>query len=89
MHLSFRQPLSARFDLLKNGAILHRLVEVQRLVAAHMGTPCQSNTHSRTPQLRDEEFVRGLPGLLDHQQQLVILGNALTDWTIAFATQLV
>ena len=55
----------------KSGSIKH----------GHFGTPCQSMTFARDPQLRDAKHPWGLPDLMPHQEELVRLGNALAVFT--------
>ena len=72
------------FDLLKNGEVLNELVRTERVGSSHIGTPCQSVTTARSPQLRDADHIEGLPGLLPHQLELVRLGTALIRWSAQF-----
>ena len=51
------------FDLLKNGEVLNELVRTERVGSSHIGTPCESVTTARSPQLRDADHIEGLPGL--------------------------
>jgi hypothetical protein len=72
------------FDLLKNGEVLNELVRTERVGSSHIGTPCQSVTIARSPQLSDADHIEGLPGLLPHQLELVRLGTALIRWSVQF-----
>ena len=72
------------FDLLENGGVLCELVRRKLVGSSHLGTPCQSVTTCRTPQLRSAEYIYGLPVLLPHQLELVRLGTALIQWSVQF-----
>ena len=50
--------------------------------------PCQSNTFARWPQLRSAACLFGKPNLLEHQQQLVDLGNQLVVFSVHYANVL-
>ena len=70
------------FDVLLHGSILIQLARMGYLAWAHLGTPCQSQTWARSPQLRSALFPLGLPGLLEHQRKLVDLGNQLMWFSV-------
>ena len=70
------------FDVLAHGHVFMELIARKIIRAMHFGTPCQSMTWARLPQLRSWIFPRGLPTLLPHQQELVELGNNLLDFTV-------
>ena len=72
----------AEFDVLTQGEVLTRLVILGYLVMVHSGTPCQSMSWGRRPQLRDWTFVTGFPGLSGEQQALVTEGNDLAWFTV-------
>ena len=58
------------------------------LVMVHCGTPCQSMSWGRLPQLRSWIFVLGLPGLSVGQQALITVGNALAQFTVKLCKHL-
>jgi hypothetical protein len=66
-----------QYDVLANGMILLALVAWEVIVGSHLGTPCQSSTFARFPQLRAWPLPLGLPGLLVHQSARVQSGNEL------------
>ena len=73
---------SDKYNVLTHGEVLNRLVVDGRLVAVHCGTPCQSMTWGRLPQLRSWSFPSGLSDLRPVQQLLVTAGNALAAFTM-------
>ena len=68
------------FDVLSNGWLLVRLVQMGLVAYVHLAVPCQSLTLARHPALRDQVFPRGRPGLKEAQQLLVSTGNELVDF---------
>lgn len=71
----------ADFDVTIYGEIFYKLVRSGRVVAVHFGTPCQSMSWGRLPQLRSWTFVKGVPDLGEKQKALVTVGNALAEYT--------
>ena len=78
----------AEFDVMVHGDILLELVRSGRIVAVHFGTPCQSMSWGRLPQLRSWTYVKGLPDLGEKQKALTTVGNALAEYTAALCRQL-
>ena len=76
------------FDVFKSGASLLALVRGGYVFSSHLGTPCQSLTWCRSPQLRSAEWPKGMPGLTTSQQQLVDIGNSLLMFSVEFCTLL-
>lgn len=70
------------FDVLSCGDVIFCLIRHGLVGQMHFGTPCQSMTFARLPQLRNRVHPWGLPGLKPHQQELVSIGNRLTVWTV-------
>ena len=70
------------FDVLKAGHVITELVSAGLALAIHFGTPCQSQTFARLPQLRSWKFPGGLDSLLPHQRTLVDIGNALLKFAV-------
>ncbi len=70
------------FDVLTQGNIILSLILSSIIVCMHFGTPCQSMTWARWPQLRSREFPAGIPGLGAKQHALVETGNALLSFTV-------
>ena len=77
-----------QYDVLREGFILIQLASARRIGSAHLGSPCQSLTWARFPQLRSGRHPDGLPGLRPHQQQLVDIGNSLSMFTVQFCLAL-
>ena len=76
------------FDVLQHGSVLLALARSGRLAVSHLGTPCQSMTWCRQPQLRSIQYPDGLPDLTGKQSQLVLLGNSLMSFTVRYCTEL-
>ena len=74
-----------RFDITSNGAVLLELIHMGYVAAVHMGTPCQSCTLARSPQVRSLEYPEGIPGLQGIDASLVEMGNRLIQWTFYIA----
>ena len=72
-------------DVIKNGHVLSQLVIAGWVASSWLGTPCQSLTWARSPQLRDWRFLKGKPGLNDKEKELVLMGNRLAYLSISFA----
>jgi hypothetical protein len=70
------------FNVLKHGNIIFSLILAGRIVAAHFGIPCQTLTFARIPQLRNAQFVEGLPDLSMRNADLVKIGNQLVNFTV-------
>ena len=51
------------YDVLKEGHVLIKLCKLGLVAVLHLGTPCQSQTLARAPQLRSAEYPKGLPDL--------------------------
>ena len=79
---------SEKYAVLTQGGILLQLAWGGWIASSHIATPCQSNTFARWPQLRSLDFLDGLPGLLEHQQQLVDEGNLLMAWSVELSEAL-
>ena len=73
-----------KYSVLTQGGILLQLAWGGWIASSHIATPCQSNTFARWPQLRSLDFLDGLPGLQEHQQQLVDEGNLLMAWSVNY-----
>ena len=71
-----------QFDVLKHGEVLIDAVKAGRVAHMHFGTPCQSMTWARNPQLRSEEWPLGKQGLSNKQSLLVRRGSALVAFTV-------
>ena len=69
------------FDVLANEHVLTYLISAGFISCMHFGSPCQSMTLARLPQLRSWSFMLGRPGLSESQQSLVDLGNRLMSVT--------
>ena len=67
----------SQFDVLANEHVLSSLIVKGLISCMHFGTPCQSMTLARLPQLRSWEFPMGVPNLTTSQLALVHLGNEL------------
>ena len=74
-----------RLDVVKNGSVLFALVVAGWLASTWLGTPCQSNTWARSPELRDWAHPEGKPNLSTREQNLVLMGNMLAYWSVWFA----
>ena len=70
------------FNVLEHGNIIFSLILAGRIVAAHFGIPCQTLTFARIPQLRNAQFVEGLPDLSMRNADLVKIGNQLVNFTV-------
>ena len=70
------------FDIVAHRMLFLTMIRSQLIRALHFGTPCQSQTFARWPQLRSWSHLRGLQGLSQAQQALVDLGNQLADVTV-------
>ena len=70
------------YNVLTMGFMLQDIIKAGIVLSAHFGTPCQSMTWARLPQLRSWRFPAGVPNLKDHQQALVSTGNALLQFTV-------
>ena len=77
-----------QYNVLTQGQVLLQLAWGGWIASSHIATPCQSNTFARWPQLRSLEFLDGLPGLQEHQQQLVDEGNLLMAWSVELSEAL-
>jgi hypothetical protein len=75
-----------RFDVLRSGSSLLALIQGGYISSSHLGTPCQSMTWCRSPQLRSAKWPRGVPGLSNSQQELVELGNSLLEFSVHYCT---
>ena len=71
------------FDVLSHGQVLFDTVKAGFLKHIHFGTPCQSMTWARDPQLRSTEWPLGLPQLSEKQRALVSMGNELASFTVS------
>ena len=69
------------WDVLTHGSLLVEWARAGKLKHVHLGTPCQSMTWARSPQLRSVEFPWGLPHLAPHQEELVSKGNFFVVFT--------
>ena len=78
----------SEFDVLTHGEVLYKLVQANRLVAVHSGTPCQSMSWGRLPQLRSWSHVKGMPDLNEKQLALITVGNDLAEFTVSICQQL-
>ena len=56
------------FDCLRNERVLMSLISLGYISMLHFGTPCQSMTYARLPQLRDHHNIWGRPGISKAQQ---------------------
>ena len=74
-----------RFNVLTHEPILALLIEAGRIVSTHMGTPCQSSTLARCPQLRSLAQPRGISNLSGHDATLLRQGNELIDVSVRLA----
>ena len=70
-----------QFDVLVNGEQLLSSARSGLVRHGHFGTPCQSMTFARDPQLRCAECPWGIEDLQPHQLDLVKLGNSLAIFT--------
>ena len=70
------------FNVLEHGNIIVAVILAGRIVASHFATPCQTLTLARIPQLRNAQFVEGLPDLSKRNADLVKTGNQLVDFTV-------
>ena len=77
-----------RFDVLRSGSSLLSLIRGGYISSSHLGTPCQSMTWCRAPQLRSALWPKGVPGLSVSQQELVDVGNALLEFSVHYCTTL-
>ena len=77
-----------QFDVITNGQFLIELVKAGDITAAHLATPCQSQTWARVPALRDWANIDGFPHLSAGQAMLVSSGNALAAFTGTFCQAL-
>ena len=78
----------SQFDVLLHGAILIQLAQLGYIAWSHLGTPCQSQTWARSPELRNALHPLGLPNLLPHQSDLVHLGNQLLFFSVELSLAL-
>ena len=74
-----------RFNVLTHEPILALLIEAGRIVSTHMGTPCQSSTLARCPQLRSLAQPRGISNFSGHDATLLRQGNELIDVSVRLA----
>ena len=68
-------------DIVHNGQVILALLQWKLLGFTHIAQPCQSFTLARKPQLRDWNFVNGLPNLSGRSAELVQQGNTLAHWS--------
>lgn len=83
------QPWDIRFgpdhDVLQHGESIFKLIQANKLGWVHLGTPCQSFTFARSPQLRNWVYLFGCPNLTHRQCVLVKSGNELAAFSIRVA----
>ena len=70
------------FDVTVHGRAILQLAEAGALFWVHLGTPCQSMTWARCPQLRTTACPLGRGDLTKHQAQLVAKGNELAKFSL-------
>ena len=76
-------------DIVHNGQVILALLQWKILGFIHIAQPCQSFTLARIPQLRNWNFVNGLPNLIGRSAELVQQGNTLAHWSATLAAEAV
>jgi len=74
-------------DIVHNGQVILALLQWKILGFIHIAQPCQSFTLARIPQLRNWNFVNGLPNLIGRSAELVQQGNTLAHWSATLAAE--
>ena len=73
--------------IVHNGQVILAWLQWKILGFIHIAQPCQSFTLARIPQLRNWNFVNGLPNLIRRSAELVQQGNMLAHWSVFLAAE--